>query len=156
MSAEINYKGIAVKNDSMETIIEKLLELNDIEVPQDLVDKEIDMMIKELSSRSRYEAMLNSLDTGLFPADLADRFGDIETQAYNQVKACLLFDGIIEAEGLTLTAYEMEEELKAIAGRLQINLEIVEGFLGNTETLRRDLLEKKAIDFVIENATITQ
>ena len=94
MSAQINYKGIIVKNDSMETIIEKLLELNDIDVPYDLVDKEIDMMIKELSSRSRYEAMLNSLDTGLFPADLSDRFGEIETQAYNQIKVDFIISGM--------------------------------------------------------------
>ena len=150
------YKGISVNNDSVEAIIEKLLELNDIDVPQDLVDEEIEIIIQELSSRSRYEAMLSPEDPGLFRTDLIDRFGDVEAQAYNQVKIDLILTKIIEAEGFVLTAQEIEEEMKAIAERQQASFEMVKGFLCDSDTLRKDLLEKKAIRFVIENATVSQ
>jgi hypothetical protein len=48
----------------------------------------------------------------------------------------------------------MEEELKAIAERQRMDGELVKEFLRDSVSLKKDLLVRKALDFVLANAKI--
>jgi FKBP-type peptidyl-prolyl cis-trans isomerase (trigger factor) len=162
-----NYKGVEVervknapsaKNAEMrlkDAIIDKVLEANDIEVPQDLVDDEVTMMILELNHKMKYESLASSRYIGFTQDDIADRMEKFKKEAYKLVKTRLVLKGIIEAENFEVTKEELEEEAKAISVRQQMPIEMVKDFLGeDLEPLKGDLLVRKAIDFVIANAII--
>lgn len=166
-SAVKNYKGVKVeriknapsaKNAEMrlkDTILDKVLEANDIEVPQDLVDDEIKMMILELNHKMKYESLASSMYIGFTQDDMADRMEKFKEEAFNLVKTRLVLKGIIEAENFEVTKEELEEEAKAISVCQQMPIEMVKDFLGeDLELLKDDLLLRKAIDFVIANAVI--
>jgi trigger factor len=158
-----NYKGVevdarSIKNTEMrlkDAIIDKVLEANDIEVPQDLVDDEVKMMVIELNHKMKYESLASSRYISLMQDDVSDRMEKFRKEAYKVVKTRLVLKGIIEAENFEVTKEELEEEAKAISVRQQIPIEMVKDFFGeDLEPLKDDLLVRKAIDFVNANAVI--
>ena len=139
----------------MEAILDKVLEANDIEVPQDLVDNEVTMMVMELKHKMKYESMLSGGYFDFMQDDMADRMEEFREEAFKLVKTRLVLKGIIEAENFEVTKEDLEEEAKAISVRQQMPIEMVKDFLGeDLESLKDDLLVRKAIDFVYANAVI--
>ena len=162
-----NYKGVEVervknapsaKNAEMQlkdAIFDKLLEVNDIEVPQDLVDDEVKMMVIELNHKMKYESLASGRYIGFTQDGMADRMEKFREEAFKLVKTRLVLKGIIEAENFEVTKEELEEEAKAISVRQQMPIEMVKDFLGeDLEPLKDDLLVRKAIDLVNDNAVI--
>lgn len=162
-----NYKGVEVervknepsaKNAEMrlkDAIIDKVLEANDIEVPQDLVDNEVTMMVIEHNHKKKYESMASGGYFDFMQDDMADRMEKFREEAFKLVKTRMVLKGIIKAENFEVTKEELEEEAKAISVRQQIPIEMVKDFLGeDLESLKDDLLVRKAIDFVYANAVI--
>ncbi|MDR1533084.1 MAG: hypothetical protein LBS62_13060 [Clostridiales bacterium] len=152
-----NYKGLPIKKSdagNREAIIEKLLAANDIDVPQELVDKETAMLFQEYNYRMRYEKMMNPGDLSFLDINLNERAEELKAQAYLQVKADLIIEGIIDSEGFEITRDEMEEAVTSIAKRQHMDRDTAEGFLGGSALLKRDLLVEKALDFVCANARI--
>ena len=162
-----NYKGIEVehvknaptaKNAEIQLadrIIEKLLEANDIEIPQDLVDEEVKMMVLEMNHRMKYEILASGAILDLTQEDMAARLEEFKSEAFKLVKTRLVLKEIIEAENLEVTKEELEEEAKAISLRQQMPVEMVKDFLGeDLASLKNDLLVRKAINLVQANAVI--
>ncbi|MGI1659020.1 MAG: hypothetical protein ACRKFN_08600 [Desulfitobacterium sp.] len=142
-----------MKDAILDKILAKVLEANDIEVPQDLVDNEVAMMVRELKHKLKYESMVLGGYTDFRQEDLTDQMDKFREEAFKSVKTRIVLKGIIEAESFEVTKEELEEEAKSIAARQSISIEMVKDFLGeDLELLRDDLLVRKAIDFVYVNA----
>ena len=138
-----------------DAIIDKVLEANNIEVPQDMVDNEVTMMVIELKHKMKYDSMEPGGYCDFMMDDMADRMGKIREEAFNLVKTKMVLKGIIEAENIEVNKEDLEEEAKAISVRQQMPIEMVKGFLGeDLESLKDDLLVRKAIDFIYANAVI--
>jgi trigger factor len=161
------YKGIEVEliknalsadNTEMllkEAIIDKLLEANDIEVPQGLIDDEVTMMIIELNQKMKYESLASARYIGFMQDDMADRMEKFKEEAFKLVKTRLVLKGIIDAENFEVTKEELEQEAKAISVRSQMPIEMVKDFFGeDLEPLKDDLMVRKAIDFVYASVII--
>jgi FKBP-type peptidyl-prolyl cis-trans isomerase (trigger factor) len=139
----------------MDAILDKVLDDSDIDVPQDLVDDEVAMMVLELNHKLKYESLASGGYTGFTQEEMAERMEQIKEEAYKLVKTRILLKGIIEAESFEVTKEELDEEAKAISVRQQMPIEMVKDFLGeDLETLKDDLLVRKAIDFINRNAVI--
>ncbi|MEL1135712.1 hypothetical protein AAC978_11060 [Desulfitobacterium sp. THU1] len=166
-----NYRGVKVeevknatfaenaemqmKDAVLDKILAKVLEANDIEVPQDLVDNEVAMMVRELKHKLKYESMVLGGYTDFRQEDLTAQMDKFKEEAFKSVKTRIVLKGIIDAESFEVTREELEEEAKSIAARQHIPLDMVKDFLGeDLELLRDDLLVRKAIDFVYVNAII--
>ena len=167
MIAVKNYKGVEmerVKNapsakkaemQMVDAIIDKILEANDIEVPQDLVNNEVTMMVTRLKHKVKYESMSFGGYFEFTQEDMADCIEEFREEAFKLVKTKLVLGGIIEAENFEVSKEELEEEAKVISDRQQISIKMVKDFLGeDLESLKDDLLVKKAIHFVYANAVI--
>ena len=160
VEAERVKNSPSAKNSEMrleDAILDKLLEANDIEVPQGLVDDEVKMMVIELNHKMKYESMASSRYISFTQDDIADRMEKFRKEAFKLVKTRLVLKGIIEVENFEVTKEELEEEAKTISVRQQMPIEMVKDFLGeDLEPLKDDLLVRKAIDFVNANALIKE
>lgn len=163
-----NYKGVEVeqvkntlpaKNVEVQiknAIIDKVLEENDIEIPQDLIENEITRMVDELKYRMRYESMATCVPIDFTEDEMIKCMEEIREEAFKQVKTKLILEGIIEAESFEITKKELEEEAKEISVRQQVPIEMLMDFLGeDLELLKNDLMVRKAINFIYDNAVIT-
>ena len=64
--------------------------------------------------------------------------------------------GIVNAENITVTDEEKEEELKRMAAQYQMEVDKLKEIIGedNLGFLTKDLQVKKAIDFIYDNAKV--
>jgi FKBP-type peptidyl-prolyl cis-trans isomerase (trigger factor) len=136
----------------MDAIFDMALEAGDIEVPQDLVDAEVEMMAIEQNHRMKYESLASGSSIVLTQEEMAARLDQIKAEAFKLVKTRLVLRRIIEAEDFDVTREELEEEAKAISLRQRMPIEMVKSFLGeDLASLKEDLLVRKAIDFASRN-----
>ncbi len=162
-----NYKGVEIKKIAStsspevmeekmkEAAIGKIVESNDIEVPQELVDEEVRMMIYEHHYRMKYESMASGGYYDFMHEDKARLLEDFKAEALKLIKTQIIIKGIIESENLKITAEELAAEAEAISARQHLSIDMVTDFLGeDLQPLEKDLLTRKAIDFVYSNAVI--
>jgi|GEM_PF-926335 len=136
-----------------EAAVNKIVEANDIEVPKDLVDEEAEMMLCELTHKMKYDSMASGGYFGFMQDDMAALKESVREEAFRQVKTRLVIQGIIEAENFAVSKEELEEEAKAISDRQRVPIGMVKDFLGeDLEPLKKDLLVRKAIDFIYASA----
>lgn len=161
------YKGIKVdkvknmgtdkRSESLikDAIMERLLDVNDIDIPLDLVDEEVNVMLIEYNHRMKYESMASGGSYGFDQDDLDEQIEIFREEAFKMVKTRLILEAIIEVENIEVTKQELEDEAKAIADRQHMPFEMVKDFLGeNLDALIGDLLIKKAIEYVCKNAVV--
>ncbi len=139
-----------------EAAIDKVVEINDLEVPQDQIDEEVTTMVIELNHRLKYESLATGAYISLSQEDREDYLAQFNREAFKLVKTRLVIKAIINEEKFTLSKDELEAEAIAMAARQQTSVDEVKKFLGeDLEMLRSDLLIRKAIDFVYTHAVIT-
>ena len=135
--AVMNYKEIEIygfkyplssekeKEQLMDALLDKLLEINDLEVSPDLVEAETSRMFMEWQHQLKYRSLATGEFVYLSQEELAFQQEKFQAEAYKLVKTKLVLQGIIEAEKLQLSQEELEEEAKQIAVRQDIPLEKV-------------------------------
>lgn len=138
-----------------EAVLNKLADLNDIEVPQSKVDNEVNGKVLELYQQLRYDSLTTGNPHFFMHQEVEEQMEEIRADAYRQVKTEMLLQRIIEQEQLEVTQAELEAEARAMARRQQIPVERVFDFFGNDlSLLRGDLLIRKAIDLICDSAII--
>lgn len=136
-----------------DALLHRVLEANDVEVPQALVDEEVTIMVLELNHRMKYEGLATGTYISLNEDERAERLETFRTAAFKLVKTRLVLRRIIEAEKLDVTEQELEEEVIAVSQRQHMPAEMVKAFLGeDLAALRDDLLVRKAIALINTNA----
>lgn len=132
------------------------MELNEIDVPQEKVDNEINAIVSQLHSELRYDALMNGTPHFFVPQEIDEQMDDIRASALRTVKLDMILKQIITLEQLTISREELEAEAEAISRRQNIPLERIYSFLGeDLNMLTRDLQERKAVELVVSTALIT-
>jgi trigger factor len=140
-----------MRNDLMR----KLLESHKFEVPETLVGQQ---------TRHRLEGLVRDMiSRGIDPRnaelDWGSAQGELREQAEDDVRATMLLEQIAEEEKLTVSDEEVEAELEAIAAASRQTKEQVLGALtkeGGKRSIATSLRNRKAIDLLIENASVTE
>lgn len=130
----------------------QLIEANPVELPQGLIDQQIDLLAQE----QRRQA-------GMKPTKGKLNLSDAERQALAveagfRLRASLILESIARAENLSVTEADLQQRLQDIADETGQRVEAVKGlYMKNNalDDLRSKLLEEKALEFVIEKAEIS-
>ena len=130
-----------------------LLEKTDFEVPDSLINFELEGIIKETETAFAQQG-LTLEGRGLTKEGLKEKYRDI---AEKQVKRHLVLKKIVAQEKLTISDEEMEKAYKDMAKAFKKPVEEIKNFYtqkeNNLEFLTSSLLEKKALILIIENSS---
>jgi len=140
----------AANND----VLDKLADLVEAVIPQCMIDKKIDQDIDEFNYRLQaqgIDAKTYMKYTGMTEETIREQYKD---QAQKQVKLDLALEKIIELEKLEVSDEETEEEYKKYAEAYNMDVEQIKKAIP-AESLKPDLLNRKAVDFVIANASFS-
>jgi len=143
-----------IKAELRNTIIEKLLEKNEFEVPAAWVERQVYTMMLDARQRMVQNGMPDDKAAEI-SYNLHDRFND---QAAKMVKASFILSEIAKKESIEVGEEEIQDKLKELAQRYGQDYESVKkAYDGNemSDRLRDELLEQKALDFIEGKATIT-
>ncbi|WP_017185658.1 trigger factor [Alkalibacillus haloalkaliphilus] len=146
-------KETEADNQKRETLVEKASENATVDIPDAMVDSELDRMLQEFEQRLQMQGM--TLDmyyqfSGQSEDDLKEQ---MKEDAAKRVRTNLTLEAISAQEELEVTEQDVEDQLQEMAAMYQTDAEQLKQMLGgNTDALNEDLKLKKAIDFLVENA----
>jgi trigger factor len=143
------------ENQTRETVIEKASENAEIEIPEAMVNTELDRMVQEFGQRLQMQGM--NLDlyyqfSGTSEEALREQ---MNVDAQKRVRTNLVLEAIVEAENIEASEEEINAELNKMAEMYQMEVEQIKQMLamqGGNDAVAADLNVRKAIDFLVENS----
>ena len=151
-----SYAKAGSESQMKDAALMKVVEANEVDVPETMVEDEIDRMCQELDQQLRYQGMSLQQYLQYTEKDMAAFREEVRPDAERQVKTRIVLMGIAEAEKLEVSQEELEEELKTMAAQYQTTADKIREMIGveNLTYLMKDLQVRKAIDFIFDNAVI--
>lgn len=138
------------KNELADEILKIIADKLSFEIPEKLVEQEYISVFREALSSHPNKKNLKQ-------EDIEAMKEQAKKKAEQNVKYHLIIKKIAEAENIQVSEEELQKEMKAIASANNISLtEVVNHFRseGKSEDLRENLLLKKTVDFLANNAII--
>ncbi len=136
-----------------EDLVNAIVEKTTVEIPDCMIETEIDGYVRDYDYRLQMQG--GSLDlyykyTGQTEAQLRESF---KSGAEKQVKTRLALEFIAKTENITATEEEIEAEYAKIAAGYAVEIEKVKASIP-VSGITEDVVLRKAVDFVKENAVI--
>ena len=143
-----------VEQELNESIFSSLISKTEFEVPEALVDFELEQIIADAERSFSYHN--TSMETlGLSREILSEKYRDT---AEKQIRRHLILDKIIEQEKLTLKDEEIEEGFKNMSESFKQPVEEIKNFYRQNKDkldfFKHTLLEKNAINLILECSAI--
>jgi trigger factor len=143
-----------IEQELHEQIFAELIARSDFEVPDVMVDMELEGIINEAERSFSYRNMTFE-DAGLSRESIAAKYRDT---ALKQVKRHLILERVAEQEHLTIADDELEQALSEMAANFNQPVEQIKEYYNQNkdklEFFKHTLLEKKAINLIIESSRI--
>ena len=145
-----------VEQELNEQIFKALIDKTDFEVPESMVEYELQGIIEEAERSFAYRNQ-SLEDAGLTREGIAEKYKDT---AEKQVRRHLILDAIIRQEEMSLEDAELDEGFDEMAKGFNQPVEQIKQYLmaekEKLENFKHALLEKKAVKQIIDNGTITE
>ncbi len=151
-------QGYAKRTDQEinEQIFSQLIAKTDFEVPDAMVDMELEGIVNE-AERSFSYRNITLEQMGLTRESIAEKYRDT---ALKQVKRHLILGKMIKQKDMSLSDEELEEALNEMATNFNQPVEEIKNYYDQNqdklEYFKHTILEKKAIKLIIEESKIEE
>ncbi len=135
-------------------IFEKLAENVVAEIPDVMVETELDNQIKDIDYRLSSQGIGFENYLKYMGMTVEQYREQTKPDAEKQVKIRLALEKIVELEGIEVSDEDVEKEYNKFASQYQMELDQIKKII-SAEDLKKDLAIDKAVDFVRENAKVT-
>ena len=142
------------KSELEEAVISAAVDCTTIDLPQVMVDKEIDAMIKDLENRLKYQGLTLEQYMQYTGNDMEKMKDYMKDNAERKVRADLVLDEIAKVEKIEATEEELKEKATELAKMYspQDPEKMAELLMkGQKEMIENDIRIKKTIEFLIDN-----
>ncbi|MGD6816754.1 trigger factor [Metabacillus sp. 84] len=140
------------ENKLRDALVEKAAENAEVEIPQVMIDSEVDRMMKEFEQRLQMQGMNLELYFQFSGQDEDALKQQMNEDAAKRVKFNLTLEAVAQAENLEISDEEVNEELSKMAEMYNMPVDSIKQALGSTDAVKEDLKIRKAIDFLVENS----
>lgn len=145
-------KATEAENTEKEEAINKATENTTIDIPEAMVNTELDRMIQEFGQRIQQQGL--DLQTyyqisGQNEDQLREQMKD---DAEQRVKTNLTLTAIADAENVEVSDEDIDKELEKMSEQFNISVEDIKSTLGNTDIVKNDVRIQKVIDLLRDNA----
>jgi trigger factor len=145
-----------VEQELNEQIYKDLIEKTDFELPESMVDYELNNIIDEIEKTLKYYNK-SMEEQGMTKEMLAEKHRET---AEKKVRRHLILGKIIDQEDMELTDQELEDGFAEMAQAVNQPVEAIKGYYqqnqDNLDFFKHTLLEKKAIKLIINNSNIEE
>jgi len=144
------------ENYRKDSIIEKVAENATVEIPESMVEQEVDRMLQEFEQQLSYQGM--NLDlyyqfAGTSEDGLKEQF---KKDATTRVKTNLVLEAVAKAENIEITEEDIEEEIQRLAEAYKREADEIKSLFASREDgldgLKSDIQIRKTIDFLVEQS----
>ncbi|HWL26992.1 MAG TPA: trigger factor [Ureibacillus sp.] len=138
-------------------LVEKAAENAEVEIPESMTHNEIHRMIDEFGQRLQMQGMTLDLYYQFSGQDEHALHEQMRPDAEKRVRISLTLEAIAQAEGIEVTQEDIDAELEKMGSQFGMSKEqILTALGGSSEILENDLRTQKTVEFLVENAKITE
>ncbi len=142
------------KKQKEDKVVDKVIENATMEIPDAMVDSQVNQMLQEYAQQLSYQGL--SLEqymqfTGMTVDVMREQ---LKPEALRRIQSRLVLEAIVNAENITFTDEEMDEEIKTMAENYQMELDKLKELIGDNEkdSIGMDIKVKKAVDLIVAEA----
>ena len=142
------------KYETEEEAIKTVCENTQIDIPNGMIETEIDNMVKDIENRLSYQGLKLEQYLQMIGKTEGEVRKEFEEQANRSVKSRLVLEAIVKAEKLQASEEEIGEKIKEMAKQYN---KPEEELLANEqlrEYIGESMKTEKAIEFIVKNAKI--
>ena len=148
-----------VEETYKETIVKRLLETHHFDLPETLVERELETIIRQHTQQRQRRARSGEGTAAPETEDLTNLRQENREEAARRVKVGLILEAIAEKENLTVSQEDLNNEIHRLATELRIAQADLVKMIGaggqdSIEELRSRILAEKSLDFVYRHAVI--
>jgi trigger factor len=142
----------ASKDQSRVQILQKLVQLNTFEVPEGMVNQQLQALMEELSMRRQY--------AGEDPRKIRfsdDEIKDLRQRASFAAKAACILAAIARQEELAVSDEDLDAKIQELAGSRGQTPEAIRAYLTEenaTNILKERILEEKTLNWLFESSNL--
>ena len=145
-------KAQDAENVEKEEAINKATENTTIDIPQAMIDTELDRMVQEFGQRIQQQGLDLQTYFQISGQDESQLREQMKDDAEQRVKTNLTLSAIADEENINVTDEDIDKELEKMSSQFNISVEDIKQTLGNTDIIKNDVRIQKVIDLLRDNA----
>lgn len=137
-------------------VIEKVVENAEFDLPDAMIDAQVDNTINDFAQRLQYQGMNLDMYLQYTGSNLEAMKAQFRPQAEKQVSGSLVLEAVMKAEGIETTPEELELELVDMSKKYNMELDKIKELLQDAEMerIKKDLALQKTITMLVNNAVV--
>ncbi|MGL4797696.1 MAG: trigger factor [Paraclostridium sp.] len=138
------------------SLVEKISEATELEVPAAMVEAQIDNMIMELNYQLQYQGLQLQQLLEMTGRTMEEIRAEKREEAIKLVKSSLILEAISKAENIEVSEEEVEAEIAKMAQMYNMEVEKIKSAMRPTdlEDIKGQLTIRKTIDLLVDNAKL--
>ncbi|HCY1340066.1 TPA: trigger factor [Staphylococcus aureus] len=149
-------KAADAENVEKEEAITKATDNTTIDIPEAMVNTELDRMVSEFAQRIQQQGLDLQTYFQISGQDESQLREQMKDDAEQRVKTNLTLTAIAEAEKIEATDEDIDKELEKMSKQFNISVEDIKNTLGNTDIIKNDVRIQKVIDLLRDNAKFVE
>lgn len=142
------------KNHIIDAVVEKATENAKFEIPAEMVENEVEQMVREADQRFQGQGFNLELYFQFTGTDMESFRAQLRPEAEKRLSYNLTLEAIVKAENLEVSESEIEAKLEEMSGSFGRSVDELKAMLPSLDLLANDLKVQKAVDFIVENAIV--
>ncbi len=149
-------KEAEAKRTQTDEAIDKIIDDAEMDIPEPMIDEQVNQIINEFANSMMQQGL--SLDQYMqFTGMTADKLREqVRPDALKRIQSSLVLEQIAKDENLEVSDEEIEAEIEKMAQSYGMDVETLKGYIQDAEkeNIKADMLNQKAVDFIIENVKV--
>lgn len=144
-------------NDAKNKLVDLIVEKSGVEIPQSMVENEIDGMIENFRTQLAYQGMDVNTYLKYTNTSMEDFRKSLEEDAKHYATGRAVLRSIANQENIEATDDEMNKELESLGQQYGMDADKMRESMGKTylDTLRQDIRVRKAMDLIYDQANVS-
>ena len=149
-------KETNAENVEKEEAINKATENAKIDIPQAMINTELDRMVQEFAQRIQQQGLDLQTYFQISGQDESQMREQMKGDAEQRVKTNLTLTAIADAENIEVSEKDIDKELEKMSSQFNLSVEDIKNTLGNTDIIKNDVRIQKVIDLLRDNAKLVE
>ena len=149
-------KAEAVLQAKQQSVVEKIIEGAEMEIPDPMVDTQTRQMVDRFAQQMQMQGIGMDMYFKYTGLDQEKMMASMRPQALKNIQSRLVLEAVAAAENIEATEDEVNAEFEKMAEQYGMEVEKVKEILGDNETeiemIKSDITSQKALDLVTAEA----
>lgn len=144
-----------VKGNKEAAVVDKAAANAEVEIPQAMIDSEIQNMMRDFDNRLRNQGMNLEMFLSFSGQTTADLQEQMKEDAEKRVRNNLVLEQIAKEENIEVTEEDINKELEVMAESYKRTADEIRNILtanGSLGSLREEISLRKTVDLLVENS----